>query len=289
MGKGEKVLIGVAGLTVAGLIALAVPALSALWSTGEQPAAVAAGSTDDAVLTDDSTSTAEAEYAALTERFVLPDGYSWPENAPAFDTWGGDSMEDSVTFLWACISVDAAWNAYDSGDQARADELLTDLYERTGWDRDPIRFDGGPHSRDSGYSGICAQQLGIIGYPGNALNVAVPQPDTQEYQDIGGGVQIPAKGPGECRTWAAIHPYGEGDPNARLGGTITDLGSTTYASGTVGLNADGQIATYTVAAGDTGMGIGERLCIDYVTLLAYNGKFMPPSEIHPGDVLVVRP
>lgn len=113
--------------------------------------------------------------------------------------------------------------------------------------------------------------------------------DDVEYQDIGGGVSIPAKGPGQCSSWAAIHPYGAGDPSARLGGTITDLGPTNLASGEVGFDAEGQVATYTVAAGDTGVGIGERLCVDYITVLAYNGVFASGEDIHPGDVLILRP
>lgn len=111
---------------------------------------------------------------------------------------------------------------------------------------------------------------------------------TVQYQDIG-GVRIPAKGPGDCPTWAMINPYDAWNPAARLGGTITDLGPTTYASGEVGLNDEGEISTYTVASGDTAWGIGDRLCIDYITVMAYNGKFMPPVEIQPGDVLILRP
>ncbi|MGR6742169.1 LysM peptidoglycan-binding domain-containing protein [Microbacterium sp. F1-18] len=109
------------------------------------------------------------------------------------------------------------------------------------------------------------------------------------YQDIDGGVSIRAKGPGDCPTWAMINPYDAWNSTARLGGTITDLGPTTYASGEVGLNDEGEISTYTVASGDTAYGIGDRLCIDYITVLAYNGKFMPAPEIQPGDILILRP
>ncbi|OYC97062.1 LysM peptidoglycan-binding domain-containing protein [Microbacterium sp. Yaish 1] len=109
------------------------------------------------------------------------------------------------------------------------------------------------------------------------------------YQDIGGGIAIPTIGPGDCPTWAAIHPYDAGNPAARLGGTITDLGPAPYASGEVGLNDEGEISTYTVASGDTAWGISDRLCIDYVTVMSYNGKFMPPVEIQPGDILILRP
>lgn len=112
---------------------------------------------------------------------------------------------------------------------------------------------------------------------------------TAGYQDIGGGVSIPVKGPGDCPTWAAIHPYDAWNPAARLGGTITDLGATSYASGEVGLNDEGEISTHTVASGDTGYGIGDRLCIDYITLLAYNGKSTSEEQIQPGDILILRP
>ena len=77
---------------------------------------------------------------------------------------------------------------------------------------------------------------------------------------------------------------GQGDRNFQRGQHLAAV-----ATGAVGLDDDGQIATYTVASGDTGYGIGDRLCIDYITLLAYNGKFAPPNEIQPGDVLILRP
>ncbi|RAZ31303.1 LysM peptidoglycan-binding domain-containing protein [Microbacterium sp. SMR1] len=114
------------------------------------------------------------------------------------------------------------------------------------------------------------------------------QDGTVEYQDTG-GVSISAKGPGDCPMWAAIHPYDAWNPAARLGETMTDLGPTAYASGEVRLDNEGEISTYTVASGDTAWGIGDRLCIDYVTVMAYNGKFMSQVEIQPGDILVLRP
>ncbi len=115
------------------------------------------------------------------------------------------------------------------------------------------------------------------------------QGGTAGYQDIDGGVTVRAKGPGDCPTWAMINPYDAWNPAARLGGTMTDLGPTAYASGEVGLNDEGEISTYTVASGDTAWGIGDRLCIDYITVMGYNGKFMPPVEIQPGDILILRP
>lgn len=63
------------------------------------------------------------------------------------------------------------------------------------------------------------------------------------YQDVGGGVSIPAKGRGDCPTWAIITPYDAWNPAARLSGAMTDLGPTAYASGEVGLDDGGEIAT----------------------------------------------
>jgi hypothetical protein len=104
----------------------------------------------------------------------------------------------------------------------------------------------------------------------------------------GNGTWFSAQGPGNCTTNAAIHPYGPHDPNARLGGELVDMGVSDYASGEVGYNAEGLIETYTVASGDTLVAIGERFCIDYVTVGAYNDRF-GTEVIQPGDVLVLRP
>jgi LysM repeat protein len=66
------------------------------------------------------------------------------------------------------------------------------------------------------------------------------------------------------------------------------MGVTEYASGEVGYTADGLIETYTVASGDSLIAIGERFCVDYVTVGAYNDRF-GSKVIQPGDVLVLRP
>ena len=104
----------------------------------------------------------------------------------------------------------------------------------------------------------------------------------------GNGTWFSAEGPGNCTTNAAIHPYGAHDPDARLGGELTDMGASAYASGEVGYTADGLIETYTVAPGDSLIAIGQRFCVDYVTVGAYNDRF-GSKEIQPGDVLILRP
>ena len=65
-----------------------------------------------------------------------------------------------------------------------------------------------------------------------------------------------------------------------------DRGPSEFASGTVTLDPEGNVATYTVAPGDAGMSIGERFCIDYVSLLAVNDAF---PTLQPGQVLTINP
>lgn len=105
---------------------------------------------------------------------------------------------------------------------------------------------------------------------------------------VGNGTSFSAEGPGDCATNAAIHPYGPHDPAARLGGELTDMGASAYASGAVGYTDAGLIETYTVASGDTLVGIGQRFCVDYVTVGAYNDVFIG-KQIQPGEVLILRP
>lgn len=110
----------------------------------------------------------------------------------------------------------------------------------------------------------------------------------EPLMSAGNGTWFSAEGPGDCATNAAIHPYGAHDPSARLAGELTDMGANEYASGEVGYTADGLIETYTVASGDSLIAIGERFCVDYVTVGAYNDRF-GSKVIQPGDVLVLRP
>ncbi|MEN2740409.1 hypothetical protein ABCS02_21675 [Microbacterium sp. X-17] len=105
------------------------------------------------------------------------------------------------------------------------------------------------------------------------------------------GYTFSAVGPGECKTNASLStPWHEnGDAPVELLGELTDMGATRYASGPVGHDAAGRIQTYTVQAGDTPKGIGERFCIDEVTVEVYNHRWPPGKTIQPGDILVLRP
>jgi hypothetical protein len=85
-----------------------------------------------------------------------------------------------------------------------------------------------------------------------------------------------------CDDFANVGGYVRGPrPSPR-----PDRGSREFASGTVTFGADGGVETYTVAPGDAGEAIGERFCVDYITLYVANDKH---PTVHPGDVLQINP
>lgn len=91
-----------------------------------------------------------------------------------------------------------------------------------------------------------------------------------------------------CTSHLKIRFAGPGSDRGYLPEELEDQGPSEYASGAVGLDADGHIETYIVQPGDTMVGIGERFCIDYVTVAIYNDIY-PAWEISPGDLIVLHP
>lgn len=93
--------------------------------------------------------------------------------------------------------------------------------------------------------------------------------------------------PDHCSSWSAVRfaPTRAGNTTTQAwleGPELADTGSRAFASGMVETDADGSVVSYTVEPGDAGLAIGERFCVDYVTLLQFNHVW---PEIHPGDVL----
>ena len=77
-----------------------------------------------------------------------------------------------------------------------------------------------------------------------------------------------------------------GGMRASLSGDLTDRGARDFAAGTVGLDEEGQIKTYTVAPGDALFAIGDRCCIaNALTIATLNHT----RTIQPGEVLLLRP
>ena len=108
-------------------------------------------------------------------------------------------------------------------------------------------------------------------------------PDTQTID----GHTFSAIGPGDCATNAMVAIDREGP--GKLLGELTDMGASEYAAGPVGYDEHGRIETYTVQPGDALAAIGERFCIDYITVGTHNHRMPPGKTIQPGDILVLRP
>lgn len=79
-----------------------------------------------------------------------------------------------------------------------------------------------------------------------------------------------------------VFPVGaEGAVFADLKHELIDLGQSDYAAGKTVLDEAGAILSYTVAPGDSPIAIGDRFCIDYITVLQYNrtGYTIDPDEV----------
>lgn len=86
-----------------------------------------------------------------------------------------------------------------------------------------------------------------------------------------------------CDDFVRVGVYVNGEkPSPR-----PDRGPSEYASGTVTFKADGGVDTYTVAEGDAGASIGERFCVEYMTMFIRNG--VQQGTVHPGQVLKINP
>lgn len=89
--------------------------------------------------------------------------------------------------------------------------------------------------------------------------------------------------PDACKSEARIS-IGQG--HSSVSGTLVDRGPRELAAGTVNLDDEGNIVSYTVASGDAMTAIGDRLCIwNALTLAELNHT----STIHPDQVLRLNP
>jgi hypothetical protein len=105
---------------------------------------------------------------------------------------------------------------------------------------------------------------------------------------LGDGISVPAGGPGDCTTNSRINTRADGDGpyHSTLLGELVEMGPSELASGEALKDDDGEIYAYVVAPGDSPIAIGERFCIDYVTVQLHNHV---RANINPGDVLYLRP
>lgn len=89
-----------------------------------------------------------------------------------------------------------------------------------------------------------------------------------------------------CRTPARYDTYQLDENSARkwaISGSPIDAG----AMGAAGGDASADLTTYTVAAGDSFVGIGARFCVDSVHLMLINGR--GSNEIYAGETIRLYP
>ncbi len=93
----------------------------------------------------------------------------------------------------------------------------------------------------------------------------------------------------DARTLAVIHyeRVNSYTDEMLLSGDFIDHGPNKYANGTVELNDEGKPTYYTVASGDTRYGIGERFCIDELSLYSYIIRRY--TSLQADDTITLRP
>lgn len=103
------------------------------------------------------------------------------------------------------------------------------------------------------------------------------------YVYVGNGTAIPENSPAGCAEPRWLHV---GGGRASINGDLIDRGVNDLARGTVGLDADGEVKTYTVEPGDALYAIGDRFCIaNALTIATLNHT----RTIQPGEVLLLAP
>ncbi|MGP3536022.1 hypothetical protein ACTU3I_14580 [Microbacterium sp. RD1] len=103
------------------------------------------------------------------------------------------------------------------------------------------------------------------------------------YVYVGNGTAIPENGPAGCEETRWLHV---GGGRASINGHLIDRGVNELARGTAGLDAEGNVKTYTVEPGDALYAIGDRFCIaNALTIATLNHT----RTIQPGEVLLLAP
>lgn len=117
-------------------------------------------------------------YLETVEEFPyeLPEGYEFPESVPEITWYYHDEVQpedaEGVAYIWwGCAKLDAAWDAYEAGDQATADQHYQDVQEAVSYPRPGLDFWAAEHSewgenrlasRGSGETGYCTQWLSLL-------------------------------------------------------------------------------------------------------------------------------
>lgn len=133
---------------------------------------------------------------------------------------------------------------------------------------------------------------GSAGSPAEAAPAAAEaDPQEAENEDAQPAAQLDEKPATGCAATGLNriefdHQAGGGPIYAEVQDPIVDYGVNPSATGETTVDANGVIQSYTVAAGDSPIAIGDRFCIDYITVLSLNRIY---PGIDPGQVLVLTP
>ncbi|MDW4573458.1 hypothetical protein R8Z57_11810 [Microbacterium sp. M3] len=103
------------------------------------------------------------------------------------------------------------------------------------------------------------------------------------YVYVGNGTAIPKNGPAGCEEPRWLHV---GGGRASINGDLIDRGVNDLARGAVGLDADGDVKTYTVEPGDALYAIADRFCIANALAIS---TLNHTRTIQPGEVLLLAP
>lgn len=143
--------------------------------------------------------------------------------------------------------------------------------------------------------GATTWATGVFG-AGSASPAASSSPEPagsdDDLVDLGDGISVPAGGPGECASTARISTVptridDSGPYYSMLIGDLVDMGPSELAGGQALTDEAGDVYAYEVNAGDSAIAIGERFCIDYITVQSHN--HVRAGMIHADNILYLRP
>lgn len=272
MERREKVLIGIAVGAVVGLLALAAPAVIGMIPTdevvAEAPSPTPSASPEQTVTSPPPRPTSEPTQPAPVETTPAPEskclgvapGEDRGSIAPGAEGVVERSDSAGLALVYRVVSNDSYWA----------------IVERFCLDSDDFNaandFDGPGDIYEGDYLAILAE-----GQPtAIALNDA-KKGGYRTHQDCDGIARI-----------SVSLPNADGRIRTSIEGTIVDSGTGEYAEGPVE-KVGGIPTVYTVQPGDTYRGIGDRFCVDAITVQALNDAGGPERVLQPGDRVQLRP
>ncbi|MEW1835930.1 LysM domain-containing protein [Microbacterium sp. NPDC079995] len=272
MDRRGKIMVGIAVGSVVGLLALAAPAVIGMIPTDEvvaeapptsappqrmvTPTPTPTVAVPTATPTPTPTPTPERESKCLG----VPAGKDRGDISPGATGVVERSNADGLATVYRVVSGDSYWAIVErfclnSGDFNRANN-----------------FGGAGEIYAGDYLAILAE-----GQPtALALNEAA-KGGYRTHQDCDAIARI-----------SLAEPNAEGRIPVSMSGTIVDTGKGEYAEGSVE-KVDGKPTFYTVQPGDTYRGIGDRFCVDAITVQQFNDAGGPERILQPGDRVQLRP